>query len=176
MVLVSQYVTVHWVNEFAGFPNHAFVEKNENIIEDLVRQMARIAKTKSAFICMPFRSEFTDLYEVGIKPMVVDCGFKCIRADEIQQNKGILTLIYDQIKSAHIVIADMTGRNPNVYYEVGYAHALEKEVVLLIQEAAELPFDLQGFNCIVYGGKITVLKEKLLHRLKAMRGNHPERK
>jgi CheY-like chemotaxis protein len=168
MVLVSQFVTAKWVNQFAGFPNHAFVEKRKTVLEDLIREIGRIVKTKFAFICMPFAQQFEDFYEEGIKPVVLECGFKCVRADEIEHNKGILDVVYDQIKSAHIVVADMTGRNPNVYYEVGYAHALGKEVVLLTQRADGLPFDLRGFNHIVYGGRITVLKQKLAQHLKAM--------
>jgi hypothetical protein len=168
MVLVSQYVTARWVNEFAGLPNHAFVEKNDTVIEDVVREIGRIARSKYAFVCMPFAPEFADFYEVGIKPVVLDCGFKCLRADELEHNRGILAAIYEQINAAHIIIADMTGRNPNVYYEVGYAHALGKDVILLAQGANELPFDLQGFNHIVYQGRITLLKEKLAQRLKTL--------
>jgi len=168
MVLVSQYVTARWVNEFAGFPNHAFVEKGDDVIEDLVREIGRIAKSKYAFVCMPFAPEFADFYEVGIKPVVLECGFKCVRADELEHNKGILTVVYEQIQAAHIIVADMTGRNPNVYYEVGYAHALEKDVVLLTQRTDDLPFDLRGFNHVVYEGRITLLKERLFQRVKAL--------
>jgi len=103
-----------------------------------------------------------------MKSVLLEYGYKCIRADELEHNKGILGAIYEHIESAHIVIADMTGRNPNVYYEVGYAHALGKEVVLLIQQANELPFDLRGFNHVVYEGRITLLKERLARRLKAL--------
>jgi len=173
LVLISQYVTARWVNEFAGFANHAFVEKGKTAIDDLIREIGRIVKSRFAFVCMPFASEFSDFYEVGIKPVVLKCGFKCMRADELEHNKGILAVVYEQIQAAHIVIAEMTGRNPNVYYEVGYAHALGKEVVLLTQRADELPFDLRGFNHIVYEGRITVLKEKLAQRLKAMLTNSP---
>jgi hypothetical protein len=168
MVLVSQFVTAKWVTQFAGFPNHAFVEKGENVVEDLVQEIGRIAKTKSAFICMPFSKEFDDSFEVGIKPVVQECGFKCIRSDELEHNKGIMQVVYDQIQSAHIVIADMTGRNPNVYYEVGYAHAIGKDVILLTQRTEDIPFDLREYNHIVYDGRITVLKEKLAQRLKAI--------
>ena len=118
------------------------------------------------FVVMPFASEFDDIYEAGIKPVVCESGFKCVRADELEHNKGVLEVVYEQIKSAHLVVADMTGRNPNVYYEVGYAHALGKDVVLLTKRAEELPVDLRGFNHIVYEGRITVLRKRLAQRLK----------
>lgn len=171
MVLVSQFVTAKWVNAFAGLPNHAFVEKGDNIIDDLIREIGRIVKTKYAFVCMPFAQEFENYYEAGIKPALLECGFKCVRADELEHNNDILEVVYDQIKSAHIIVADMTGRNPNVYYEVGYAHAMGKDVLLLTQRTEDLPFDLRGFNHIVYEGRITVLKEKITQRLKAKMSN-----
>jgi len=65
VVLVSQYVAARWVNQFAGLANHAFVEKGEHGVEDLVHEIKRIARTKFAFVCMPFAAEFGDFYEVG---------------------------------------------------------------------------------------------------------------
>lgn len=176
MILVSQYVTAKLVNEFAGLPNHAFVEKGKNLTTDLICQIKRIVKTKSAFVCMPFDPAFTDIYELGIKPAVLKCGFKCVRADEIEHNRGILSVIYEQIQESHLVIADTTGRNPNVFYEIGFAHALKKEVVILAQRIDEVPIDLRGFNCVAYDGKITMLKEKLEKRLKTMLSKHSTRR
>jgi nucleoside 2-deoxyribosyltransferase len=167
-VLVSQYVTCKWVNEFAGFPNHAFVEKGPHVIEDLVAEVRRIAQAKFAFVCMPFAREFEDVYTLGIRPAIAECGFRCVRCDEIHHSSNIMTVLYNQVSTAHIVIADMTGRNPNVYYEVGYAHGRGKEVVLLVQRADDIPFDLRGLNHIVYEGRIAYLKEKLAERLKGM--------
>lgn len=60
----------------------------------------------------------------------------------------------------------MTGRSPNVFYEVGYAHALNKRVVLLTQNADDIPFDLKHYPHIVYGGKITQLKSELERRIR----------
>jgi CheY-like chemotaxis protein len=167
MVLVSQFVTAKWVNQFAGHANHAFVEKNATAIE-----VGRIAKTKFAFVCMPFEREFDNLYDAGIRPVLQECGFRSVRADEVEHNRGILEVVYGQIASAHVVVAEMTGRNPNVYYEAGYAHALGKDVVLLTQRVDDLPFDLRGLNHVVYEGRISLLKEKLAHRLRAMLGGH----
>ncbi len=176
MVLMSQFVTAKWVNQFAGFPNHAFVEKGPNVIDDLVHEIGRIVKTKFAFVCMPFAQEYENFYEAGIKPVIQECGFKSVRADEVEHSKGIMAVVYEHIEAAHIIVADMTGRNPNVYYEVGYAHALGKNVILLTQRADDLPFDLRGFNHIVYEGRITVLREKLAQRIKAILTDRPSEK
>ena len=87
--------------------------------------------------------------------------------DEIEFNSAILARIYDGIQRADLVVADMTGRNPNVFYEVGYAHALSKEVVLLTQKPDDIPFDLAGHNHIIYRGSITTLQQRLEKRLQA---------
>ncbi|MBF0539640.1 MAG: hypothetical protein HQL03_15465 [Nitrospirae bacterium] len=66
-----------------------------------------------------------------------------------------------------MIIADMTGKNANVFYEVGYAHASGKEVILLTQKAEDIPVDLRNFNHIVYDGKLYILKEELEKRVTA---------
>jgi hypothetical protein len=78
---------------------------------------------------------------------------------------GILDRIFNQISKADAIIADMTGRNPNVFYEVGYAHALGKVVLLLTQNVDDIPFDLKHRPHTVYGGKIEALRTALVPRL-----------
>jgi len=144
------------------------LEKNDTFYDDLAREIERIVMTRYCFVCMPFGEQFDDIYELGIKPVIKGIGFICERADEIQHNRGILEIVYDRINKAHIVIGDMTDQNPNVYYEIGYAHALQKEVVLLAQRVEDLPFDLRGYNHIIYAGKITGLKKELKRRVEAV--------
>lgn len=115
---------------------------------------------------MPFSDEFTDIYEIGIKPACKDSGAYCERVDEQTFVESILERIYNQIAKADIVIADMTGRNPNVFYETGYAHALNKRVILLTQNADDIPFDLKHYPHLVYGGKIVTLKSQLEPKIK----------
>ena len=118
------------------------------------------------FVLMPFSSEFTDIYEVGIKPACKDAGAYCERVDEQIFVENILERVYNQIAKADIIVAEMTGRNPNVFYETGYAHALNKRVVLLTQNAEDIPFDLKHYPHIVYEGKIATLKAQLETRIK----------
>jgi putative methionine-R-sulfoxide reductase with GAF domain len=117
------------------------------------------------FVLMPFLSDYSDIYEYGIKSVANVLGIRCERVDEIEFNDLILEQIYKGIQRADIVVADMTGRNPNVFYEVGYAHALGKEVILLTQDISDMPFDLKGHNIIVYSGKIKKLSDLLSKRL-----------
>lgn len=120
---------------------------------------------KFVFVLMPFSEEFTDVYQVGIKPACVEAGGYCERVDEQIFTESILERVYNQINKADLIIADMTGRNPNVFYEVGYAHALGKTVILLTSDSEDIPFDLKHYPHIVYGGRIASLKEELVKRV-----------
>jgi hypothetical protein len=113
------------------------------------------------FVLMPFAEEFDDVYKLGIKPAAEAAGAYAERVDEQTHTDSIYDRIVNQIAKADIIVADMTGKNPNVYYEVGYAHALGKRVFLLTKDASEIPFDLKHRPHIVYGGKISKLKDEL---------------
>jgi nucleoside 2-deoxyribosyltransferase len=93
------------------------------------------------FVLMPFDKKFNDVYQLGIQKACDDVGAYAERIDEQIFGESILQRIYNQIAKADVVVADMTGRNPNVFYETGYAHALGKNVILLTQNANDIPFD-----------------------------------
>jgi hypothetical protein len=76
--------------------------------------------------------------------------FMCIRADNIYDNRPIIEDIWQRINEARIVISELTGKNPNVFYETGIAHTVGKEVILLTQSMDDVPFDLRHLRCIVY--------------------------
>lgn len=99
---------------------------------------------------MPFDSKFKNVYLLAIKPACQACGVTCTRLDEMVFSEGMLDQIYAQIDKADFIIADMSERNPNVFYEVGYAHALGKNVVMITNNAEDIPFDLKHFQHIVY--------------------------
>ncbi|TDH18256.1 hypothetical protein EXU57_24060 [Segetibacter sp. 3557_3] len=122
-------------------------------------------KDKFVFVIMPFSSVFDDIYGLGIKAACNELGVYCERVDEQIFSESILDRIYNQLSKADIIIADMTGRSPNVFYETGFAHALRKKVILLTQDADDIPFDLKHYSHIVYGGKIIKLKEELVKRI-----------
>jgi hypothetical protein len=100
---------------------------------------------------MPFDPQFNDVYKLGIKRAVEDAGMLAERVDEqIFHNERMLERIYNQIDACDFVIADMSGKNPNVFYEVGYAHAKGKRCILLTNDATDIPFDLKHHRHIVY--------------------------
>src|SRR5215216_6741008 len=122
---------------------------------------------KEFFFCLiPFSDEFSDIYELGIKAACRDAGANCERVDEQIFIDSILQRIYEQIEKADVIVADMTGRNPNVFFEVGYAYALKKRVILLTQQAEDIPFDLKHYPHIVYQGKIALLKSNLERKIR----------
>lgn len=84
------------------------------------------------------------------------------RVDEQTFSETILERIYRQIDTADFIIADMTGKNPNVFYEVGYAHARGKLCTLVTQTVEDIPFDLRHHRHIIYNGSIQTLKDRLL--------------
>ena len=128
---------------------------------------ALITKPKAfCFVLMPFSEGFDDIYEFGIKGACVDAEAYCERVDEQIFEGSVLERIYNQISRADIVIADMTGRSANVFYEVGYAHALGKPTILLTQDGEDIPFDLKHFPHIVYQATITELRKELAERVK----------
>jgi len=118
------------------------------------------------FVLMPFTSDFDDVYQLGIKATCGELDIYCERVDEQIFQESILDRIYNQIAKADLIIADMSGKNPNVFYEVGYAHALGKNVILLTKEAKDIPFDLEHYPHIIYDNKIVNLKNELKKRLK----------
>jgi hypothetical protein len=79
----------------------------------------------------------------------------------------MLSQIYTQIFKADLIIADMSSKNPNVFYEVGYAHGISKNVVLITDNADDIPFDFKHYQHIVYNkNNLNDLKSKLLERIK----------
>lgn len=118
------------------------------------------------FVLMPFSKEFEDIYKLGIKPACERAGAYADRVDEQIFYESILQRIYNQISKADIVVAEFTGRNPNVFYETGYAHALGKKVIMLTQKVEHIPFDLKHYPHIIYDGRIAFLLEELEKRVR----------
>lgn len=118
------------------------------------------------FVIMPFSSDYDDTYKLGIKDAANKCDVKAERLDEQLFGEGMLDRIYRQIDVADFIIADLSGRNANVFYELGYAHAKEKICILLTQDASDIPFDLKHKRHIVYGSSINYLKEELIKNIK----------
>lgn len=108
--------------------------------------------TKLCFVAMPFGSkELNDVYAYFVKPSIEkNCNLRCERGDDMFGSNPIMDDIRRSIERARLIIADLTGRNPNVFYEVGIAHTLSKDVLLLSQSMNDVPFDLRHLRVLVY--------------------------
>lgn len=114
-------------------------------------------KKVRCFVVMPFDQKRNFLYESVIKPMLdlhPSIVFDFKRADEPLTTGKITDEIADFIEGAEFIIADISATNPNVYYELGYAHARSKKAILLFEKVEGqklvLPFDIQDFRCHPY--------------------------
>lgn len=113
-----------------------------------------------AFIVMQFSQEYNELYEDVIRPVTEKFGYECVRADEYYTGTPILNDIIKSIKDSSIVIAEITPDNPNVFYEIGYSHAIGKPTILLCDKIREkLPFDISGFRTLFYENTIAGKKK-----------------
>lgn len=116
------------------------------------------------FVLMPFADEFNQVYE-AIKAAATAARAYAQRVDEQVFDSLILQRVYAQIRSADLIVAEMTNRNPNVFYEVGYAHAIGRRVILLTQRASDIPFDLSQYPHIIYGNDTELLQSELQARI-----------
>ena len=127
-----------------------------------------------AFVVMKFEETYDDLYREVIRPVCEKSGFQVHRADDVFRPGIILQDIINSLLDSDLVIAEVTPPNPNVFYELGYAHALHKPTVLLARRGGELPFDISGYRVIFYddsiGGKPQVETTLDKHLANIMRG------
>lgn len=107
-------------------------------------------REKHAFLLCPFEEPFNTIYSDHIRPAVESIGFSIDRADEIFGTQPIIEDIWESINSAEVVLADVSGRNPNVMYEVGMAHTVGKPTLIMTQDIEDVPFDLKHHRCVIY--------------------------
>ena len=98
---------------------------------------------------MPFDAAFNAVYD-SIRQASDNVGLRCRRADDIWENAAIIQDVVSLVDRSRIVVCDCSGRNPNVFYEAGIAHALGREVILITQSEHDIPFDLRHLRYIRY--------------------------
>ncbi len=108
------------------------------------------AATGVCFTIMPFGGWLDDYYLEVYVPAIRAAGLVPHRADDLFRPSTIVNDIWDYTKKARVLLADLTGKNPNVFYELGLAHALAKPAILLAESMDDIPFDLRSLRIIVY--------------------------
>ncbi|MEK7762255.1 MAG: hypothetical protein AAB433_11790 [Nitrospirota bacterium] len=117
---------------------------NNRVLIDL----GRVGNT--CFVVMPFHALFEAEYERVIRPAIEEAGLTCVRGDEIYTQQAIIHDIWQSIRQARLVVAELSGRNPNVMYEIGLAHAIGKPIILLTRNQEDVPFDLKALRYLFY--------------------------
>lgn len=121
------------------------------------------------FVMMPFAGQFFLNYEEAIRPALEAAGLRGVHAGEIFGTREIMEDIWESICTARVVVADVTGRNPNVFYELGIAHTMGKECVVLTQAPQDVPFDITSRRYIHYDAtKRAALRDRLERTLKGI--------
>ena len=132
-------------------------------------QKALSTPKKQVFVIMKFGDKFLDSAYFGvIKPTIEKYGFKSLRIDEVQDSGRITDQVLEGIATSQYVFADLTGERPNCYYEVGFAHAIGKEMILTIKKGNKIHFDLADYRFIEWETELE-LREALRKRLSTIK-------
>ena len=106
--------------------------------------------SKHVFVLMPFKASFQQLWE-KINVAAEAAGAQADRVDkQLYEEEDVLNRIIGQIEDADAIVAVMTGKSPNVFFEVGIAHALRKHVLLLTANPDDIPFDVSHLRHVPY--------------------------
>ena len=97
-------------------------------------------------------------------------GYEVYRADDIESQQNILKDIIERISGSDLIIADLTGGNPNVFYELGLAHAMRKPVILATQSIEEVPFDLKSYRLLEYSTHFVEIEKSRLKLIDYAKG------
>lgn len=142
---------------------HEVIKAQDKIIAD--NKIYEPSLPKRIFVVMPFSKEFDDVYILGIREVAEELGLIVERADDVEHTGDILDMVREHIRDADFIVADTTGTNPNVMYEVGYSHGVQRPTILICRTQQDLPFDVSGTIHIKYD-TIVDLRERLKRRLK----------
>lgn len=127
---------------------------------------ANVSASDSCFVLMPFGSPIGDYYSQIYEPAIRKAGLRPVRADaDIFGTGKIIDQIWNGINAAKVLVAELTSRNPNVFYELGLAHALDKPVVLISSNEGDVPFDLKHIRVIYYNVSDPFWGEKLIEKV-----------
>jgi hypothetical protein len=160
----------HWSSSF-GTSGTFRAEKQSSVKPNIIDVAAAKEEANAAFIMMAFNDSAAtsltveDIYN-AIKRGSESAGIRAHRADDVEHSGLVNSVTIDHIKRNRFLICDLTHERPNVYYELGFAHGLQKEVVLTALTGSNIHFDIAGYNIILYRN-LTDLERKLSRRIEA---------
>ncbi|MCK4403810.1 MAG: hypothetical protein KAW02_01845 [candidate division Zixibacteria bacterium] len=138
-----------------------------------------MAETKTCFVIAPIgdpesdtRKRSDQILKYLITPAASECGYDAIRADQISEPGMITSQVIQRIVDDPLVIADLTGRNPNVFYELAIRHALRKPLVQIIKKGEPIPFDVAGTRTVQVDHhdleSVEAAKKEIVKQIKAV--------
>jgi len=127
--------------------------KTKKSVRDASRKVENLEN--SCFTIMPFGERFDSYFEMVYKPAIIEAGLFPTRADDLYRPGTIISDIWMYTQKAKVVLADLAGKNPNVFYELGRLLQASKPTVLLISkpQLTSLPFDVRAFSILSYESK-----------------------
>ena len=140
---------------------------------------------KTCFVISPIGSDGSDIRKRAdqilkhvLKPATDSCGFNAIRADDISEPGIITSQVIQHIIDDPLVVADLTGMNPNVFYELAIRHAIRKPLIQIIKKDEKLPFDIAGMRTITVDHRdldsVEDAKNEIIKQIKAIMKKKPE--
>ena len=120
------------------------------IVEPFLGPPDRLENAADIFVVMPFDAALMPVWEDHIKPAVSALGLSAARADDFFTSHAVMTDVWAAIYNARLVVADCTGRNPNVFYEIGLAHVVGRPVIMVTQNEEDVPFDVRHYRYVRY--------------------------
>lgn len=127
--------------------------------------------SRTCFVLMPFKGEFERVYEFVYRSVCRENNIHCYRVDENSGPGSITEEIIKGIDEADIIIADLTGQNPNVFYELGVANYSGNKTIMTTQEIEKLPFDIRSYRVLPYSlgdAELIRLKNSLNNAIKGL--------
>ena len=168
IIIYSQYVTDELLKKH-NYPFN-FIETGDNLIQfsdTLYSTMIELRNKQTCFVAMPFDKKFDDAFKV-ISSCIQDQNYRCVRVDKENFTQSIVEKIFNEIVNCKFVLFLATDKNPNTFYEAGYAVALGKEIVTITDYYHSLPFDIRDRNAIEYQDDLNKLKSTLTHKIKTI--------
>ncbi|MEQ1775673.1 MAG: hypothetical protein ABL891_17990 [Burkholderiales bacterium] len=171
-IFIESLRTAELITELDGKIRILDVSQGSNTVGDRSPTLKKLEKAvkvdagDSCFVMMPFAPPLGDYYSKIYKPAIEKAGLRPVRADaDIFGTGKIIEQVWAGINSAKVLVAELTTRNPNVFYELGLAHALEKPVVLVSSNEGDVPFDLKHIRVIYYDVTDPFWGSKLLEKV-----------
>jgi len=148
-------------------------------------RMVRMNGTKNCFVISPIgepdsetRKRSDQVLKFIIRPAVESCGYEATRADEMDKPGIITSQVIQRVVNDPLVVADLTEKNPNVFYELAVRHAIRKPLVQIIKKGERIPFDVAGTRTIQVDHQdlesVDAAKKEVVAQIKALESDPTE--